>query len=104
MRWAVYVGKAREVSSDKERYMEIKYEDLCNAPYSCMENALSFLELPVFPEPSSRVSQIASHKRKRWEDKGLAVKEELFYQEVISVFKLNKAMSNCVQNKSINYN
>ena len=94
LRWAVYVSKAREVSSYEDRYLEIRYEDLCNSPYSYIENALSFLQLPVFSELSSRVSQIASHKRKRWEDRGLTAQEESFYQEVVSVFALDRKMPN----------
>ena len=86
LRWAVYVGKARQITSYNDRYLEISYEDMCQTPYSCIENIMSFLQLPIFPELKYQTSQIESHNKKRWQDRDLTTRYICFYQEVTSVF------------------
>lgn len=90
LRWAVYLSKSREISGYKDRYLELRYEDFCETPQAYIEKIFSFLQLPVSPELKGQALKVASHKRKRWQDKELTTWETSFYHQVTSVFELDE--------------
>jgi hypothetical protein len=94
LRWALYVSKAREISSYSDRYCEIKYEKLCQEPQLYLERVLSFLELPIFPKLKEYSAQIKPSNRSNWAEKGLKSSQLKFYERVISEFNLSDVTAN----------
>lgn len=87
LRWAVYVSNARKISNN-DRYLEVKYNKLCQEPDAVIDNTLKFLELPSCPKIEKQIKAIKSHKAKTWKEKNLEAEKINFYQEVVEYFQL----------------
>ena len=88
LRWAVYVSQARQIAGYEDRYLEIRYDELCHNPQICLEGILSFLGLPVFSE-LQKYSAVIKPSSNNWKNKGLTTNQLKFYERVISEFNLS---------------
>lgn len=88
LRWALYVSKARDISHQNEKYLEIKYEKLCLHPHKTFNRICIFLNLNDFSMIEEGVSKIDSTRVFGWKNKTISDSQLEFYSRVLSSFGL----------------
>lgn len=88
LRWAVYVDSARQIASYQNRYLEVRYEEICQSPRECVQNILTFLELNTFPGLERQLAEIKPKSVDRWQKENLTSEQSQFHQKVLSVFNI----------------
>ncbi|MEM9215753.1 MAG: sulfotransferase [Cyanobacteria bacterium P01_F01_bin.150] len=92
LRWAVYLDAARGISSYDERYMEVRYEEMCQAPQECFDAILEFSELDSFPELEFQISTIQPKSANRWKMQSFTQRQKKFYLNVLDQFNITMSV------------
>jgi hypothetical protein len=89
LRWALYVSRARAMAShDPGRYIEVCYEELCQAPLAYMTQIMTSLGIATTAILKERIDAIERGSLARWASVGLSAADLAFYSEVIDFFAL----------------
>jgi hypothetical protein len=87
LRWAVYVTAARK-AHPSEKYLEVNYEEICQAPQQKIYEILDFLALSPSPELENRLLTIQSSSVRNWQKKALSKEQKHFYEKVLTDFAI----------------
>lgn len=92
LRWAVYLNSARDISSS-DRYLEIKYEEMCQIPRATFDRLLSFLGIEWSSELEAQISKIRPQSANRWKSTEPTERQERFLHLVLTTFKITLSES-----------
>lgn len=88
LRWALYVSEARRISHQSEKYLEIKYENLCLHPQETFSKICLFLGLNESSIIEEGITRVDSTKAFGWKRKALSDPQLEFHSRVLSSFEL----------------
>lgn len=69
LHWVTSVRFGMRGRDHPDRYLEVRYEDLCGSPVQTLTGIFDFLEVPLLPETRDWIAATASTKRiSKWRD------------------------------------